>query len=209
MRYRFLAFVLFGVLVLSGCGSGDTVITISPSPFVASILSDPLLDGDIEVSGGTTTIRQGNPQSVFVGIDPLTFSETRAFLDFSLAAIPANAIIDSASLDFVVDSIQPSFAAVQILIDLISFPQPLLAADFGSAFLATAATPLLSLADVGNHVTVNVTTLMQEAQRRGSSHFQVRMLRGAGAVPSGLVEINDTTGINRAARAPQLTVIYF
>lgn len=210
MRCRFLVTMMFALLVLAGCGSSETVVTISPTPFVASILSDSLLDGDIEVGSSVTTIRQGNTQSVFVGIDPVTFSETRSFLDFSLVTIPANAIIDSATLDLVVDSIQPSFAAVQILVDLVSYPQPLLVADFGSAFLTTAAvTPVITSANVGNHITVNVTTLMQEAQRRGLSHFQVRLLRGAGAVPSGLVEINDTTGVNRAARAPQLTVVYF
>lgn len=214
MKIKFLAALMFVSLLLAGCGSDDAVVVVSPPPVMSQILSDPVLDGDIEVGPGLTVIRQNVtqfvPQSVFVGIDPVTFTESRAFLDFPLASVPGNAIINSATLDIVVDSLQPSFASVPILVDLVSFPQPLLAVDFGNAFLATTTiTPPIVLADVGNHVRVNVTTLMQEAQRRGLTHLQVRLLQGSGGISTGLVEINDTTGLNRATRAPQLTVIYF
>jgi hypothetical protein len=212
MRVNFLACMIFAILALTGCGGGstDVAVAINPPPFVASVLSDPLLDGDIEVGAGITTIRQGNTLSVYVGIDPVTLSETRAFLDFPLASIPGNAIINSATLDMVVDSLQPSGALVPILVDLVSYPQPLLAVDFGGTFLATTTiTPAITSLDIGNHVTVNVTALMQEAQRRGLAHFQVRLLQGPGGTATGLVQINDTTGVNRPAHAPLLTVVYF
>jgi len=212
MRNIFLAAMMSVILALAGCGGGggDVVVVVTPTPSVSHILSDPLLDGDIEVGSGTTTIRQGNTQSVYVGIDPLTFSETRAFLDFPLASIPLSATISSATLDLVVEDLQPPGANVPVLVDLVSYPQPLLSVDFSSAFLATTTIipPITSL-DVGNHVTVNVTNLMQEAQFRGLSHFQVRLLKGAGGTSTGLIRINDITGINRPSLAPQLTVVYF
>ena len=212
MKSRFLAALLFMILALAGCGGGDVVVTATPPPIVVKqIVSDAALDGDIEVLGSTSFVSQGGvAQSYFVGIDPGTGSETRAFLDFPLASIPANAIIDSATLDFVVNSIQPLNATIPVLVDLVSFTQPLLAVDFGGGFLATTSiTPSIVSADVANHVTVNVTGLMQEAQSRGFSHFQVRLLKGSGGTFTGLMEINDTTGPNRASLAPQLTVAYF
>ena len=211
MKSRFLAALLFMVLALAGCGGGDVVVTVAPPAIVVKqIVSDAALDGDIEVGTSATIVSQGVAQSYFVGIDPVTASETRAFLDFSLASIPGNAVIDSATLDFVVNSIQPLNATVPILVDLVSFPQPLLAGDFGRVLLATTSiTPPIVFTDVTKHVTVNVTGLMREAQSRGLSHFQVRLLKGSGGTFTGLMEINDTTGPNRASLAPQLTVAYF
>lgn len=211
MRVRFLACMMFAVLALTGCGDSgaDAVVIVNPTPFVSQVLSDPLLDGDIEV-GSSTTIRQGNTQSVFVGIDPLTFSETRAFLDFPLVSIPLGAVINSATLDFVVDSLQPPAARVPVIADLVSYPQPLLAVDFSAPFLATTTIvpPIISL-DVGNHVSFDVTVLMREAQRQGLPRFQVRLLQDPGVTSAGLVQINDTTGIDRPALGPLLTVVYF
>lgn len=210
MKNIFLATLMCMMLALTGCGGGDVVVSVAPTPIVTQILSDPALDGDIEVGTGLTVIRQGITQSVFVGIDPVTLTETRAFLDFPLASVPGNAIINSATLDIVVDSLDPPSAVVPILVDLVSFPQPLLAGDYGRAFLATTTIiPSIAFADVGNHIIVNVTSLMQEAQRQALGRFQVRLLKGAGGTGTGLVEINDSTGLNRAARAPQLTVTYF
>jgi len=212
MRVSFIACMMFAVLALAGCGDSgaDAVVIVNPTPFVSQVLSDPLLDGDIEVGSSITTIRQGNTQSVFVGIDPLTFSETRAFLDFPLVSIPLGAVINSATLDFVVDSLQPLAARVPVIVDLVSYPQPLLAADFSAPFLATTTiVPPITSPDVGNHVSVDVTVLMREAQRQGLPRFQVRLLQDPGVTSTGLVQINDTTGIDRPALAPLLTVVYF
>ena len=62
---------------------------------------------------------------------------------------------------------------------------------------------------VGAHVNVDVTPLMVEAQRLGLSNFQVRIMEDLGPVSPGLIEINDTTGANRATLAPLLSVTYF
>lgn len=139
MKSRLLAAILFMIVALTGCGGGgDVVVTVTPPPtLVSQKLSDAALDGDIEVGTASTIVRQGITQSVFVGIDPTSLSETRAFLDFSLAGIPANAIINSATLDIVVDNLSPLSARVPILVDLVDFQQPLLATYFSSAFLKT------------------------------------------------------------------------
>jgi hypothetical protein len=49
---------------------------------------------------------------------------------------------------------------------------------------------------------------MQEAQFLGLPIFQVRILVDPGTT-SGLIEINDSTGANRATLAPLLDVSYF
>jgi hypothetical protein len=158
-------------------------------------------------------------QSVFTGTDPLTIVESRAFLNFPLTGVngvPGNAIIDSAFLDIAINSIvpQPLTGKIPLIVDLVSFQPPnvvgtnfdrtLLPPDFDSPFLATiTASPAI---DFNGHVTIDVTSLMIEAQRTGQLDFQIRLL---GVVVPGLIEINDTTGANRSTLAPLLQVSYF
>ena len=78
----------FTIIALAGCGSGyyDYCDDCAPPTPYAMILSDPAFDGDItrDPVTGTYLIAQGNTESVFVGIDPVTGAESRAFLDFPL-----------------------------------------------------------------------------------------------------------------------------
>jgi len=201
------------MLAMSGCGGGGS----SPPPVVVTqILSRAAFDGDIRLDPPNLfSIVQGNPPSVFAGIDPATGSEYRAFLAFSLTGtggVPGSAIINSATLDIFIDSIsiQPAAGSIPIRIELVAFPpQTLLASDFDRiiqpALAVTTITPPISRADVLRHVTVDVTSLMVEAQHRGLVYFQIRILEDDGFVFPGLIEIDDTT-INRA---PLLTVSYF
>lgn len=210
------ALMLFITLALTGCGDGGS----SPPPaFVTQISSDPVFDGDIVqyFNTGSLTVTQGmspSVQSVFAGVDPATGDEFRAFLDFPLSTVPANAVIVSATLDIVIKSIQPLVGTIPIRIELVSFQPPtLLASDFDRAILLplafTAITPPISPADLGTHVIVDVTRLMAEAQFRGLANFQIRILEDFGIVSPGLIEINDTTGVNRGSFAPLLEVTYF
>ncbi|WP_298437491.1 hypothetical protein [Geobacter sp.] len=73
----------------------------------------------------------------------------------------------------------------------------------------TTIVPPISQADVGRHVSVDVTPLMVEAQRLALSNLQVRILEDLGPVSPGLIEISDTTGANRGVLAPLLEVTYF
>lgn len=217
MRKMFLAaMMVFISLALTGCGDDRDS---APLIFVTDIISDPAFDGDIQrSSSGVFTITQGNTQSVFAGIDPVTLSEFRAFLDFPLSGpggVPGNAFIVSATLDIVIDSIssQSPAGTIPIRIDLVAFQPPTLTAtDFDRTILPALATttfsPPISAADVGSHVVVDVTSLMIEAQRLGLADFQIRILEELGPVFPGLIEINDTTGVNRPDLGPLLQVTY-
>lgn len=214
-RILFAAVTMSIILALSGCGGGGGGGSTPPT-FVAQILSHPAFDGDIQFDPPNVfTVTQGNVQSVFAGVDPVTGSEFRAFLDFPLTGaggVPGSAFIDSATLDIFIgnNSILPAASSIPIRIELVSFTPPtLVASDYDRiiqpALRVTTIRPPISLSDVGHHVSVDVTSLMVEAQRLGLNNFQIRILEDDGFVFPGLVEIVDTT-INRA---PLLTVTYF
>ena len=214
-RTFFSAILVFLVLSPIGCGSDHSS---SPQIYSSFILSDPAYDGDIAVNtAGTSTITQGNTQSVFSGIDPETNVEYRAFLDFPLTGgVPGNATIDSATLDIVITNIflQSPGNTIPIRIELVSFQPPtLVETDFDRtlqpALAFTTIVPPISSADVGYHVSVDVTSLMTEAQRLGLADFQIRILEDLGFVSPGLIEITDTTGSTREDLAPMLMVSYF
>ncbi|HEY3309582.1 MAG TPA: hypothetical protein VGJ93_14100 [Desulfuromonadaceae bacterium] len=219
MKRALLALVLLiTLLALAGCGDDHVS---APPTVVTQILSDVAFDGDIarNAQTGALTVTQGNTQSVFVGIDPATGAELRGFLDFPLSGaggVPGNAIIQSAILDIFINSIapQPLIGTIPIRIDLVSFQPPTLVGnDFDRtlqpALATTTITPPISQADFGQHVAVNVTRLMVEAQRQGLANFQLRILQELGPGIPGLIEINDTTGGNRPTLAPLLEVTYF
>jgi len=221
MKKLFLAaLAAFMILALTGCGDS---YHNNPQPlfFTTTILSDPVFDGDIQKTPltDTTIVTQGFTQSVFAGIHPTSGVEFRAFLDFHLTGangVPGNAIIDSAFLDIVINSIvpQPLIGTIPLRIDLVSFQPPdLIGSDFDRTLQPALATitvsPPISQADFGRHVTIDVTPLMVEAQRLGLLDFQVRILEDLGIVTAGLIEINDTTGVNRGTLAPLLQVTYF
>lgn len=214
---RTLCAVFTGLIVLgsAGCGGGGN----GPPPIITTqILSDPGIDGDIEQSSPSSfSIVQGmspTVQTVFAGIAPLALTEFRAFLNFPLSGpggVPGNAIIQSAFLSILVNSIQPVSGTAPMLVELVSFQPPtLLATDFDSALqpplAITRVVPPISGADVGTDVAIDVTALMVQAQRLGLANFQVRILQEPGVSSPVLVEINDTTGANRADQAPLLTV---
>ncbi len=215
------AAIVFINLALTGCGGGGG--NSAPPPIVTQIISDPTFDGDIERDPltGLFTVTQGmtsSVQSVFAGINPGTQVESRTFLDFPLTGaggVPGNAVILSATLDIVVISIspQPLTGTIPIRIDLVSVQAPTLVdTDFDRtlqpALATTTITPPISQADFGDHVSIDVISLMREAQRLGLADFQVRILEDLGAVSPGLIEITDTTGVNRGALAPLLQVTY-
>lgn len=212
--------VIGGVIGLSGCSTSDddddaldTVTT--------QILSDPRFDGDIEQTGPNAfTVTQGmssTVQSVLVGIDPEGGTEFRTFLNFPLSGlegVPADAVIDSAFLEIFVIDLIPTSGQLPVRVDLVEFQPPTLVdTDFDRSALPALAsvivTPDIQRADIGTFVPIDVTPLMVEAQRRGLVDFQVRILQDVGPPVPVLMIIDDSTGVNRADRAPLLTVTYF
>jgi hypothetical protein len=205
---------------LTGCG-GDHGGHGPPPAVTRQIQSDPGFDGDIEQTSQISfAITQGmspTVQSVFAGIDPVARTEFRAFLDFPLTGaggVPGDAVIDSAFLDVYINSLQPNIGTIPILIELVSFQPPtLLETDFDRTLQPSLASlvlnPPISQADVGTNVSIDVTPLMIEAQRLGLLDFQLRIMEDLGPAIPILVEINDTTGVDRGSLAPLLTVTYF
>jgi hypothetical protein len=178
--------VVCALLCLTGCG-GSSGGGIPPS-LVSHILSNPRFDGDIEQTSPTSyTVTQGmspSVQSVLAGIDPTTRTEFRAFLNFppgGSGGVPANAIIDSAFLEVLVDNLIPSNGSVPIRVELVAFQPPtLIGTDFDRAVLPPLGAVLVvgdvTATDIGYFVPVDVTSLMIQAQQRGLADFQVRIL---------------------------------
>ena len=218
---RTLAIGLMWVAIgLSSCGGNDT--DSGPPPTVTTeILSDPAADGDVEqTSAGTYNVTQGmspSVQTVLAGISPLTATEFRTFLDFPLSGpggVPSDAIIESAYLDLHINNLQPITGSLPLRVELVAFQPPsILATDFDRtlqpalAFVQVA--PPFAEVDVGTNASIDVTPLMIKAQELQLQDFQVRILEDLGPAILTLIEIDDSTGANRAAIAPLLTVTYF
>ena len=185
----------------SGVGTAPllrVIYTVPPSGtlITANILSDRASDGDIAYDPflDLFTVTAG-PSIVLFGEDrhDLDSPEYRAFLTFPLDGftgqdvVPSNAVIVDATLEVFVDRV--SFASVvPTFLDLVQYPfRGLTAWDYDT-------TPLLyrtlDFYSSDNYVQIDVTTLMQEAQRTpGLTDFQVRFLV-------------DTSGTLLRSRAP-------
>jgi hypothetical protein len=205
------------LLSLGGCGGGGDD---RRPQIVTHILSDAGFDGDIELAAdGSYVVTQGmspTVQTVFAGIDPTAGTEFRAFLDFPLSGsegVPGNAIIDSAFLEIFVDDLVPLNGSLPLLVELVSFQPPNL---IGTDFDRSAQPPLAAVsvpgdvtsADVGHFIPVDVTALMIRTQQLGLPDFQVRIMENLGPAIYTMMVIDDTTGVNRSAQAPLLTVTF-
>jgi hypothetical protein len=201
-------------LIIAGCGGGGDS---PPDIRQTQILSDSLYDGDIEQTGpSTAVVTQGmgpQVQNVFAGIDPASGDEFRAFLHFPLDTVPGNARIDSAFLEIYIDDIEPPGAVIPVRIELVSFPQPMVATDFDRTaqppITYTILSPRLGPSDLTKYVPIDVTELMKQAQRLGLNDFQVRILQDLGPPIDGLFSIDDRTSADRPSFAPLLTVNYY
>jgi len=210
----------FAALSLAGCHDNGYHDDHPRYSSTTQIMSDPAYDGDIEQTSSTTyNVTQGmnaNVQSVFVGIDPNTSTEFRAFLDFPLTGshgVPGNAIIDSAYLDFYVDSLTPITGVLPLRVELVSFQPPtMIGTDFDRtsqpALAYVIANPSFDRNDVGVNSSIDVTSLMIKAQQLNLQDFQIRIMEDLGPAINVLMEIDDTTGSNRSNHAPLLMVTY-
>jgi hypothetical protein len=202
------------LVVVAGCGGGDDH---PPDIIQTQIFSDSGYDGDIEQTGpDSAVVTQGmgpTVQNVFAGIDPVSGDEFRAFLHFPLDTVPGQAHIDSAFLEIYIDDIQPPNAVIPVRIELVSFEQPMVATDFDRTaqppIAYTTLSPRLGPSDRGKYVPIDVTDLMDQAQRLGLADFQVRIMQDLGPPIEGLFTIDDSTGSNRPSLAPLLTVNYY
>jgi len=200
--------ILAVMLLTFSCGGSD------PQPvIIADIFSDQPTDGDIafdpELESFTIT---NGPETIFFGIDDndQNLSEYRAFLDFPLdgstggEVIPINARIVSATLEVFINEV--SFAPiVPTLLDLVSYPiNGLRVEDFDSFPLLSQSLNFFA-SDLGTIVSIDVTSLMQEAQRLSVPDFQVRFVLDF-ETDVGFLGIEDLPF--DPSTAPLLTVSY-
>jgi hypothetical protein len=220
MNFQRVALALaFTCIGLTSCGGDDHGLG-PPISYTTQIQSDPSFDGDIALTlPNTFTVTQGmsaTVQSVFAGIDPVSGDEYRSFLDFQLTGsggVPGNAFIESAFLDIYINSLQSNVGTLPIRIDLVEFQPPnIVATDYDRTTQPPLASILVSpdfaQSDVGTNVSIDVTSLMVKAQELGLVDFQVRIFEELGPAIPLILEINDTTGADRATLAPLLTVTY-
>ena len=208
-RIFYLVVTAILVFSLSGCSDGD-----DRSSQVAQIFSDQQADGDIAFDPVLNSFTVANgPDTVFFGIDDLdpNLPEYRAFLDFPLDGstgenvVPAGARIRSASIEVFINRV--GFATtVPALIDLVQYPitglQP---QDFSSPPLAFRSLDFFD-SDQGNFIAIDVTPLLQEAQRLALADFQVRFLLDFALTNIGFIGIEDRPAITLTA--PLLVVEY-
>lgn len=189
-------------LALAGCvGSDDG----GPHriPFVADIVSDTRVDGDIDIDGVITT----GSGRVLAGVSPTTGNEFRGFLNFPLTSVPADASIDFAFLEVFVLDLAPLLTA-PFTLDLVSFTPPLLSTDFSEGELPSILTQNFDVfpRDPGTAVRIDVTRMVREAFRRRLADGQFRLLLDLNETV-GLVTIADP--VSSTATAPVLHIEYF
>ena len=203
--------LLIMMMALVGCSSssGEPPLHV----FATDILSDQSADGDIAFDPvlQAFTITHG-ADTLFFGIDDLdpNLPEFRAFLDFPLDGstgfdvVPAAARIVSAKLGIFINEV--SFAPmIPTLLDLVIYPvSQLRAEDFNSPPLLSVSFDFFA-SDEENFVSIDVTSLMLEAQRLGLADFQVRFLLDFRS-DIGFVGIENRPTVSLTA--PLLTVSY-
>ena len=200
--------ILAVMLLTLSCNGSD------PQPvIIANIFSDQPTDGDIAYDPvlESFTITNG-PETIFFGIDDNdpNLSEYRAFLDFPLdgstggEVIPINARIVSATLEVFINEV--SFAPiVPTLLDLVTYPIIGLRVEDFDSFPILYQSLNFFASDLGTIVSIDVTSLMQEAQRLGVPDFQVRFVLDF-ETDVGFLGIEDLPF--DPSTAPLLTVSY-
>lgn len=212
---------LVGVLalVLAGCGGGG-----GDHPVITEFIdSDLSVDADITKDFGTGTVgapffasSTGNVLGgVTVDSGGTPVADTRGFLNFPLGVIPPLASIRFASVTLHMNSVslRNSLLPSPFFLDLVNtdlFPPPVQATDYDVAFEATRSFDFLSI-DQGKPVEIEVTSLMQKAQKLRLPSFEIRLgfdetSFQPGVTTRGLVEIDDRASV--PLQRPFLTVEY-
>lgn len=208
--WRLAAGMAIAALSLASCGGGDDRLLFS-----ADIPSNRAVDGfvtrTVPIGTDNVFLAQDNG-AVQAGTDPLTLSESRAFLDFPLdgaGGVPAGARIESAVLHAFVSRIDAASGfRFPLVLEIVPVFAPLDPSDFGAT-----ADPAVSVIfefsptrDNGNFVSIDVTPLLRKAIADGSRRLELRVRPGVSAAGPGLAVIEDA-GIFDTA--PRLQADYF
>lgn len=211
-RLLYLGVASILVLALSGCGGGDR-----RTVFVAEVLSDVSVDGDISLAPGET-VPLITPATAFneilIGVDEIGV-EYRGFVHFPFDGstagdiIPSDADVRFAYLEFFVSSVN-LIGTADFLMDLVSFPPPLVPDDYFRDVtipLASRTFPMRP-SDLNGFVRIEITPLMREAIRLGLPDFQVRVLLDL-PLTFGQFGVDDIPGQTGTFTAPLLHVEYY
>jgi hypothetical protein len=213
MKRTFLVGVfVFLAMVVSGCGGGNDH---GPVLIVTDIVSaGGADDGDITFDGVNYSVFLSSqaPNTVVVNFGAVT--ETRGFITFDLATVPANASIQRATVFLPILHATPIGlnASVGLNVDMVTFP-PLdtLATNLQRANVFNATTILQGPSfavfpgDAGFDVTFDATGAVIEANTPPAlSTLQFRLISSGGDV-----EIDDLFVPATGAGTPILRVEYF
>jgi hypothetical protein len=189
--------------LIAGCGGSFSLflsIGGDATPGSVVVASDPRADGDIRQDGLVTT-----GAVIFSGFDPTASSprpEYRGFLSFPIDGIPVGALVESATVTFFVDRIDPLTGNGELLLDLdhVHYGSVLAFSAFGSPGMAVGSViagirllPSASPQPVSFGV---IPELQADVDNPSVRFFQLRIF-GTG----GLAQIVDGAG-DRAGGLP-------
>ena len=213
-RLLSLGLAVILALALAGCGDDDSDFQ---AVFSAEILSDASVDGDLSLAPGET-VPLITPATAFneilIGVDGANV-EYRGFVHFPFNGstggdrIPSDADVRFAYVEFFVSSVN-FIGTADFLMDLVSFPPPLVPDDYFRDVtipLASRTFPMRS-DDLNGFVRIEVTPLMREAIRLGLPDFQIRILLALD-LPFGQFGVEDIPGGAGTFTAPLLYVEYY
>lgn len=206
----FLAAAVFA-LIMAGCGGGDHRSSI----IVTDIVSDGgTNDGDITLAGGTFSVFTANQFPNTVLVDFVTGTETRGFITFSLASIPATASIQRATVFLPIIRATPVLGSpgVALFPDMVTFSpldtlttQSLMAGVFNTTAILQGPSFSVFPGDAGSDVAFDATDAVIEANRPPAlPSLQFRLISGGGQV-----EIDDLFVPATGAGTPLLRVEFF
>lgn len=205
VRKAFAVLAMFALLgAVAGCGGDD-----DPYRYTFQTYSDRYADGDISDIGIVTQASDSGVTTVLFGRQDS--DEYRGFFSFPLDGstgdtLPSSALVVAADVELFVEGVTGD-SSVPIRVDLVSFSTVGLdTGDYSTAALTTIATRTLTIyaSDEGSFVRIDVTPLVQEAQRLGLIDAQFRF-RYEGSGLDGLVAIYDGSD---EGRIPLLTIEY-
>lgn len=216
-RLRYLGLAVILALALAGCGDNDSDVR---TVFSAEILSDASLDGDLSLAPWETVplvTPATDFNEILIGVDGVGV-EYRGFVHFPFDGstagdiIPSDADVRFAYVEFFVSSVN-FIGTADFLMDLVSFPPPLVPDDYFRDFphvtipLASRTFPMRS-DDLYGFVRIEVTPLMREAIRLGLPDFQIRILLDLDFT-FGQFGVEDIPGRTGTFTAPLLYVEYY
>ena len=163
--------LVLGAATLGGCGSGGG----DDGPVTVGLGSDPALDGWVESDGTVSTAGGGPLVGDFDAFQPNV--GYRQFFSFSLAGIPAGAVVTSATLQLHQQfSVGDPFANHGVVVvDHVDYGAALDAADYGGNTL-TANVGTIAPDTVNGVRTLDVTSRVQADLAAARTRSQYRVL---------------------------------